>query len=123
MSGASRAKLFFTPLRFIMNSSIPPSPMVSCDKTNASSTEPRTDLLTASRTLQEISSGIMEICSVLDLAAFPDGENQPFSRLFGFEACNKIWEKNGEEIAEKYSGIFDDMKINAYRGEVHQDWS
>jgi hypothetical protein len=43
--------------------------------------------------------------------------------MAAFEACNKIWEKNGEEIAEKYSGIFDDMKINAYRGEVHQDWS
>ncbi len=43
--------------------------------------------------------------------------------IAAFEACNKIWEKNGEEIAEKYSGIFDDMKINAYRGEVHQDWS
>ena len=43
--------------------------------------------------------------------------------MAAFEACNNIWEKNGEEFAEKYSGIFDDIKINAYRGEVFQDWS
>ena len=46
--------------------------------------------------------------------------------MAAFEACNKIWEKFGQEQAEKYSNYsdqFDELKINAYRGQVFEDWS
>ena len=46
--------------------------------------------------------------------------------MAAFEACNKIWEKFGQEQAEKYSNysdLFDELKINAYRGQVFEDWS
>ena len=40
-----------------------------------------------------------------------------------FKACDAIWEKNGEEFAEKYADMFIDVKFGSYRGQVFQDWS
>ena len=46
--------------------------------------------------------------------------------MAAFEACNQTCEKFGQEQAEKYSNysdLFDELKINAYRGQVFEDWS
>ena len=40
-----------------------------------------------------------------------------------FEACDAIWQKNGEEFAKKYGDMFSDVKFGSYRGQVFQDWS
>ena len=39
------------------------------------------------------------------------------------KACDAIWQKNGEEFFEKYGELYVDVKFNAYRGQVFQDWS
>ena len=40
-----------------------------------------------------------------------------------FKACDAIWQKNGEEFFEKYGELYVDVKFNAYRGQIFQDWS
>ena len=40
-----------------------------------------------------------------------------------FNACDAIWQKNGEEFAKKYGDMFSDVKFGSYRGQVFQDWS
>ena len=40
-----------------------------------------------------------------------------------FKACDTIWQKNGEEFFRKYGELFADVKFNAYRGQIFQDWS
>ena len=40
-----------------------------------------------------------------------------------FKACDAIWQKNSEEFFEKYGELYVDVKFNAYRGQVFQDWS
>ena len=40
-----------------------------------------------------------------------------------FKTCDAIWQKNGEEFFEKYGELYVDVKFNAYRGQVFQDWS
>ena len=40
-----------------------------------------------------------------------------------FKACDAIWQKNGEEFAEKYANLFAGVKFNSYRGQVFQDWT
>ena len=40
-----------------------------------------------------------------------------------FKACDAIWQKNGKEFFEKYGELYADVKFNAYRGQVFQDWS
>ena len=40
-----------------------------------------------------------------------------------FNACDSIWQKNGEEFAQKYGKLFSNVKFESYRGQVFQDWS
>ena len=40
-----------------------------------------------------------------------------------FNACDAIWQNNGEEFAKKYAGMFADVKFNSYRGQIFQDWT
>ena len=40
-----------------------------------------------------------------------------------FKVCDKIWQKNGEEFAEKYGDTFADVKFSSYRGKIFQNWS
>ena len=40
-----------------------------------------------------------------------------------FDACDSIWQKNGQEFAQKYGKLFSNVKFESYRGQVFQDWS
>ena len=46
-----------------------------------------------------------------------------YSDMEAFKACDAIWQKSGEEFFEKYGELYVDVKFNAYRGQVFQDWS
>ena len=43
--------------------------------------------------------------------------------MAAFEACDKVWQEEGEIFAEKYGHLFEGVTVTPHRGQVIDDYS
>ena len=43
--------------------------------------------------------------------------------MAAFEACDKVWQEQGEIFAEKYGHLFEGVTVTPHRGQVTDDYS